>query len=82
MRTTITVDDDLLKQIDEIARREKRSRRDVLNELLRYGIDARAAAATAKTPYRTEPKDLGRCLLPSIDAVRDALAVAEGDDYS
>lgn len=82
MRTTISVDDDVLKQIEAIAGREGRSRRDVLNETLRRGIEARSSAEKPGRPYRTEPRDLGRCRLPSLDDVAETLAVAEGDDFS
>ena len=81
MRTTITVDDDVLKQIEVIAAREKRSRRDVLNETLRRGIAAREVSQKRPEADPTEPRDLGRCLLPSLDNVGDGLSVAERDDY-
>jgi predicted transcriptional regulator len=82
MRTTVTIDDDVLKQIEERAAKEKRSRKDVLNETLRRGIEAASSTRTRSEIRRTRPQDLGRPLLPSLDNVAEALAVAEGDDFA
>jgi predicted transcriptional regulator len=38
MRTTLTIDDDLHVLLEQIARRERRSVREVLNEALRRGL--------------------------------------------
>jgi predicted transcriptional regulator len=81
MRTTVVIDDDVLKQIESIAEREKRSRRDVLNETLRRGIEARTASTTLRKQNPTAPQDLGRCLLPTLDDVSEALAWAEGEAF-
>ena len=82
MRTTITIDDDIIKRIASIAEHEGRTRRDVLNDVLRQGINAMHRRPTEKKPFRTASKDLGRCLIPSIDNVAEALSVAEGEGFS
>jgi len=82
MRTTITIDDDIIKQIEFIAKRDGRPRRDVLNDTLRHGLKATEKSDARKTPFRTASKNLGRCLIPSLDNVAEVLAVAEGDDFS
>ena len=82
MRTTVTIDDDLLKQIESIAQQEGRSRGEVLNDTLRHGMRAMTQRTTGSRKQATETRDLGRCLVPSLDNVADALAVAEGDDFS
>ena len=73
MRTTVSIDDDVLKEIESIAEREGRTRRDVLNETLRYGIKALDRRSAGGAPYETKPRDLGRCLLPSLDDIGEAL---------
>ena len=80
MRTTLDVDDDLLVQIDSLAQQERKSRREMLNAVLRRGLrEQREPAATE--PIRCDSRDLGRCLLPSLDDIGDALAVAEGEAF-
>ena len=81
MRTTVTIDDDIFKQIESIAEREGRTRRDVLNNTLRRGIQAARQSTAAKPGFETGSKDLGRCLILSIDNVPEALAVAESEDF-
>ncbi len=81
MRTTITIDDDIFKQIESIAEREGRTRRDVLNDTLRRGIQTARRNTTGRRRFETGSRDLGRCLILSIDNVTEALAVAEGEDF-
>jgi len=62
MRTTLTLDDDLPARLEEQARRERRTLRDVVNDALRRALDA-------PRPDRAPPlHDAG--LLPGIDPDR------------
>ena len=81
MRTTITIDDDILKEIESIAEREARTRRDVINNTLRRGLSVAKERDFDGGPFTTESRDLGRCLIPSTDNVAEVLAVAEGDNF-
>lgn len=81
MRTTITIDDDIFKQLEAIAEREGRTRRDVLNTTLRRGIQAARRTPAGIPVFKTGTRDLGRCLILSVDNVAEALAVAEGEDF-
>ena len=81
MRTTITIDDDVFKQIESLAEAQQRSRRDVLNDTLRRGIRAVRQETGERARFTTRSKDLGQCLIPSLDNVSEVLAVAEGDDF-
>lgn len=56
---------------------EGRSRRDVLNKTLRRGIAARKVSQKQPEANPTAPRDLGRCLLPSLDNVGEALSVSQ-----
>lgn len=80
MRTTIAIDDDILKQIEDIAAREGRTRRDVLNDTLRRGIQS-INRVDRPERFESTSKDLGRCLIPSIDDISEALAMAEGENF-
>ena len=58
MRTTLTIDDDLIAQIEDLQRREGISFKGAVNQLLRAGIQSRAQPPKPKR-YRTQPRKLG-----------------------
>jgi hypothetical protein len=58
MRTTLTIDDDLVAQIEDFQRREGMSFKGAVNQLLRAGIQYRAQPPKPKR-YRTQPRKLG-----------------------
>ena len=74
MRTTITLDDQLERQLKEYAVSSNRSFKEVVNELLRIGYETASSGQGAK-PYRLEPRSLGG-LEADVDLVR-ALAVSD-----
>jgi hypothetical protein len=51
MRTTLTLDDDLIRRVREEAARTRRTVREVLNQRLRLGL----AVARLTKPFRVEP---------------------------
>ncbi len=57
MRTTLTIDDDLIAQIDNLRRCEGLSFKGAVNELLRAGVQYRAQPPKP-TRYRTKPRRL------------------------
>lgn len=72
MRTTLTLDDDVLKAARRRARDQDRSLKDVVNEALRLGLAM--AERPAATPYRFRLKTVDGRLLPGVDlADRDKL---------
>ena len=82
MRTTLTIDDDVAVQLDNIRRTRRVALRVAVNEALRLGLREIANSRDRpQTPYQTPVVDLGRCLVDSIDDVTETLAVAEGDDF-
>lgn len=56
-RTTLTLEDDVAARIRDEARRQDRPLKDVVNDLLRAGLEIRSARET--TPYRVPSRDLG-----------------------
>lgn len=72
MRTTLTLDDDVLTAARRKAREEDRPLKDVINEALRQGL----ALVQARRPpaYAFRLKTVGGRLLPGVDlADRDKL---------
>lgn len=53
MRTTLTLDEDLARRLKQLARREGRSFKEVVNEALRRGLAAQDVAEPGAA-YRTE----------------------------
>jgi Bacterial antitoxin of type II TA system, VapB len=72
MRTTLTLDDDVLKAAKRLAREQDRPLKDVINEALRHGL----ARADARRPpaYTFRLKTVDGRLLPGVDLTdRDKL---------
>ncbi len=74
MRTTLTIDDDLVETLRESAQASGRPFKQLLNETLRAGLQAQQAPPRAKR-YRIRPKSLGG-VMPGID-LNKALHLAD-----
>lgn len=81
MRTTLTLDDDVAVRLDELRASRDTSLKEIVNDVLRRGLNDLERGPRERTPYRMEPHDAGRCLAPSLDSVHDALAFGEGEGY-
>ena len=81
MRTTLTLDDDVAVQIERLRKERNATLRDVVNDGLRQGLRQMSAPHRSAAPFHTTETSLGRCLLPTIDDVTEALAIAEGENF-
>ena len=81
MRTTLTIDEDLAVQIERIRRSEKVGLKEIVNRLLRLGLNGLSQPPPRRKAVRTRSVRLGRSLIGSVDDVSGALAVAEGEGY-
>jgi hypothetical protein len=82
MRTTLTLDPDVAAVLERLRRRDPRSFKALVNDLLRKGIEQLDPKGRKRgAPYRTRGAALGACRLGSLDDVADALAVAEGERF-
>lgn len=84
MRTTLTLDDDLAVRLERMQAERGATFKDTVNETLRAGIEALESGGASRRgePFHTTPLPLGRRLVEDLDDVADALAVAEGEDFS
>jgi hypothetical protein len=80
MRTTLTLDDDVLDRARRVAGRLRAPFRHVINEALRAGLSTVEEPARAR-PYRTRPRDLGLKAGLSLDNIQELLAQVEGEDH-
>jgi len=58
MRTTLSIDDDILERLKQEAVRQKRSLRSVVNDTLRIGLE-QPLSRRGSEPFRVEPFALG-----------------------
>ena len=81
MRTTLTLDDDVAKELQTLQSERQTSWREVVNEVLRLGLHRSREQMSAKRGrrYRLEPVDLGPCRIPSLDPVGAVLDLIEGE---
>ena len=81
MRTTLTIDDDVAAELEQIRRMRNAKHKALINEVLRRGLQAMAASPKKRKPFRTRSVDCGRLLIDSIDNIAEVLAFAEGEDF-
>lgn len=79
MRTTLTLDADLVAVLQERARRTGATWKEVVNDAIRRGLAAEPAPERA--PYVTPTTDAGPPRLTGVHGVHDLLTYAEGEDY-
>lgn len=80
MRTTLTLDDDVAAQLEQLRRKEHVRLRDLVNDALRRGLQARRAPGPRGKPI-TRVFDTGPCLLPNLDDISEVLAYGEGESF-
>ncbi len=83
MRTTLSLDDDIAAMLERLRKERDIGLKELVNEALRDAL-TRMSGGGAPRPgrrFRTRSVDLGRCSLPSLDDVSEALAFSEGDAF-
>ncbi len=80
MRTTITIDNDVLERARAIAAKLSTPFKTVINEALRAGLDHVEQPAIRRR-YRTEPHAMGLKAGRNLDNIQELLAQIEGEDY-
>lgn len=81
MRTTLTIEDDLAIRLEKLRDERGDSFKAVVNDALRRGLDALNAPKRERPTYRITPVSLGRCALPDLDSLHQALVYGEGESY-
>jgi hypothetical protein len=80
MRTTLTIDDDVLDRARSLAGRLHSPFRRIVNEALRAGLEAMKEPARAR-PYRTRSRRLGLKDGRSLDNIQELIAQVEGEEH-
>jgi hypothetical protein len=81
MRTTLSIDDDVLDEARSLAERTRKPFRAIVNEALRKGLKALEVPGPRK-PYVTEPRPLALRSGMQIDNVQEVLSLLEGEGRS
>lgn len=79
VRTTLTLDADVAAKLEGEARRRRQSFKQVVNDLLRFALSAKRAAA--KRPFKVHARDLGLRAGLEYDNVSDLLEQVEGSRH-
>jgi hypothetical protein len=80
MRTTLTIEDDVLDRARALAEELHRPFRRVVNEALRAGLQAVERPARARS-YHTHPRKLGLKTGMSLDNIQELIAQIEGEGH-
>lgn len=81
MKKTLTLDDDVAAALERLREAGGKSLSGLANEALRRGIKEMGTRPKPRRPFKTKSVDLGRCALPSVDKIADALAKGEGEGF-
>jgi hypothetical protein len=80
IRTTVTLDEDVMERLKEQARSKGVPFRQALNEILRTGLLA-ARISPQAPPFRIEPKHMGTKPGVDYDNIAALLDIGEGDGH-
>jgi len=79
MRTTLTIDSDVLERARAISSKLRTPFKQVINEALRAGLD-QVEKPGERRPYKTKPHAMGIKAGMNIDNIQELLAQVEGED--
>ena len=80
MRTTLTIDGDVLDKARSVAEKIRAPFRRVVNEALRAGLQAVEKPAASR-PFHTRPRKLGLIAGRNLDNIQELLAQIEGEAH-
>jgi hypothetical protein len=81
MRTTLTLDDDVSARLEREQRKRDVAFKQLVNEVLRAGLDALETKRPARKPFVTKGFHCGPSLIGSLDDIEDVLSRIEGEDH-
>jgi hypothetical protein len=81
VRTTLTLDDDVAAQLDELRKKRKLTLKQAVNDALRSGLRHLHQPERKRAPFRTKPASVGRLLIEDLDDVGAVLAEIDGDAF-
>ena len=80
MRTTLSIDDDVIERARAVAAKLNQPFKVIVNEALRAGLDQVEQPARQRR-YRTKPHKMGLRQGYNLDNIHELLAQVDGEDY-
>jgi hypothetical protein len=80
MRTTLTLDHDVVQQLKRLRRARNTTLKDLVNEALRRGLRDMSAPPKKRRAFRTRAFHMGKPLI-NIDNVAEVLAHLDGEGF-
>ena len=80
MRTTLTIDDDVMERARAIAAKLRTPFKTIINAALRAGLDQVEQPAKQRR-YKTKPHEMGLRQGHNLDNIQELLAQIEGEDH-
>jgi hypothetical protein len=81
MRTTLSIDDEILAELKERALRQNVPFKQVVNQVLRRGLEA-DSRPTARKPFRAKTFSMGQALIPGLDKSLTIAAALEDEEVA
>ena len=81
MRITLTIDDEVVAELERQARVCGASLEQLLNDALRRGLHEISAQPTTQEAFRTRPFDCGPLLIDRIDCIGEVLAMLDAEEF-
>ena len=81
MTKTVKLDDDVAALLERVQSKRNATRKEVVNEALRIGLQAMSASPAKRRPFRTKTLVNGPASIPNLDNIAEVLALIEGEDY-
>ena len=80
IRTTVTLDDDVLERVKQESRSRGASFRDTINELLRIAL-LQTQAQPQRREFKVRPMHMGAIPGLNYDDIEGLISYAEGEDH-
>lgn len=81
MRTTVTLDADVVALLKRVRGDRNLGFKEAVNEALRQGLVKMTEVPSAREPFRVVPFDVGPSLVGPLDDIAEVLALGEGEAF-
>ena len=81
MRTTITLEDDVVASLKRLGKGRGLKFKDLVNLALREGVKNLTTPTKKRKVFQTRSVDLGPSRSANVDNIAEVLAVAEGESF-
>ena len=81
MRTTLTIEPDVAVRLERERRKRGVGFKEIVNQVLRSGLDSLEVPARRRELFRTKGLALGQSRVGSLDNIEEVLSKSEGEDH-